>query len=101
MRMLVHAKLPNDPFNAAVKDGTVGAKIKKILDELKPEATYFMEYDGHRSTMMIIDMADASKIPSIAEPCFLLFNAKCEFRPVMTPEDLGKAGLDGIGKKWA
>jgi hypothetical protein len=101
MRMLVHAKIPNDPFNAAVKDGTVGAKIKKILDELKPEATYFMEYDGHRSTMMILDMADSSKIPSIAEPWFLLFNAKCEFRPVMTPEDLGKAGLEAIGKKWA
>jgi hypothetical protein len=46
-------------------------------------------------------MADSSKIPSIAEPWFLLFNAKCEFRPVMTPEDLGKAGLEAIGKKWA
>jgi len=43
---------------------------------------------------------DPSRVPAIAEPFFLLFNASVEFHVVMTPDDLAKAGLDAIGKKW-
>jgi hypothetical protein len=49
---------------------------------------------------MIIDLKDASQIPSFAEPWFLNFDADCEFRVVMTPQDLEKAGLDKLGEKW-
>jgi hypothetical protein len=34
------------------------------------------------------------------EPFFLNFNADCEFSVAMSPEDLGKAGLEDLGKKW-
>jgi len=101
MRMLLHTKIPHDKFNAAVKDGTVGEKMKRILDELKPEAVYFTEYQGHRSAMMIINLDDPSKVPAFSEPWFLTFNADCEFHVVMTPADLAKASLDALGKKWA
>jgi len=37
----------------------------------------------------------------LAEPWFLTFNAHVEFRVAMTPEDLGRANLDALGKKWA
>ena len=33
MRMLLHVKLPHEPFNTAVKDGTAGTKMRRILDE--------------------------------------------------------------------
>ena len=46
MRMLLHAKIPHEEFNAAVRDGSVGGKVKKILDETKAEAVYFTNYDG-------------------------------------------------------
>ena len=49
---------------------------------------------------MIVDIADASKIPALAEPWFLTFHAKCELKIAMTPEDLAKSGIDTIGKKW-
>ena len=101
MKVLVHAKLPHQPFNAAVKDGSAGAKLNKILEATKPESVYFTEFGGHRTAVMIFDMADASKIPALAEPWFLTFEADVEFRIVMTPDDLKKAGLDGIGKNWA
>lgn len=101
MRMLVHAKIPHMAFNAAVRDGTAGIKLKRILEETKPEAVYFTEYNGQRSAIMIINLPDASKIPSFAEPWFLSFNADVEFHAVMTPEELGRAGLDELGKKWA
>jgi len=99
--MLLHAKFPLKEFNAAVKDGSVGAKIKRILDETKPEAVYFTEYNGQRGAIMIVDLADPSKVPSLAEPWFLTFNANVEFHIVMTPEDLGRGGLSELGKKWA
>ncbi len=100
MRVLVLAKLPVDVFNAAVRDGSAGGKIQKILEEQKPEAVYFTEFGGERAGVMIMDLADASGIPRIAEPWFLQFNAKLEIHPVMTPEDLARSGLDGMGKKW-
>lgn len=30
MRMLVHAKLPHEPFNTAVRNGTAGKMIERI-----------------------------------------------------------------------
>jgi len=101
MRVLLHATLPHEPFNTFVKDGSVSAKMKRILDEQKPEAVYFTEFDGHRSALLILQMEDGSQIPSVAEPWFVTFNADCHLHPVMVPEDLAKADLAALGKKWA
>ena len=101
MRMLVRVTLPVEPFNTYVKDGSASAKMGRILGELKPEAAYFMDFDGHRTALLVIHMEDSSQIPSIAEPWFLTFNAECHFKPVMVAEDLAKADLPALGKKWA
>ncbi len=101
MRMLMQVRIPHKEFNAAVKDGSVGEKIKRILEDTKPQTVYFTEYNGQRGAVMIIDLADPSKVPSFAEPWFLTFNADVEFHIVMTPEDLGRSGLNELGKKWA
>jgi hypothetical protein len=66
-----------------------------------PEAVYFSERGGKRGGIMIVDVADPSKVPSIAEPLFLTFNASVEFHIAMGPQDLGRAGLDELGKKYA
>ncbi len=100
MRMMLHVVFPHEPFNAAVKDGSVGAKMKRILEQLKPEATYFTDHRGHRTAILIVDLADASKIPAFAEPWFP-FNADIEFHAVMSPKDLALAGLEDLGKEWA
>jgi len=100
MRMILHVKMPNEPFNTFVKDGSAGKKIQRILDHTKPEATYFTETDGHRGAMIVVDIPDASKIPALCEPWFLTFNATCHFQIAMTPEDLGKSGFEAIGKQW-
>ncbi len=100
MRMLLNVTLPHEQFNAAVRDGTAGRKLSKILEEIKPEACYFTEQEGRRGALLVVDLPDPSRIPSLAEPWFLSFNADVEFRVVMTPEELGRAGLEGLGKKW-
>ena len=101
MRMLLHVKLPLEPFNSMVKNGTASAKMQRILQEQKPEAAYFTEYEGRRGGILIINVDNPSQVPFFAEPWFITFNADCEFHIVMTPEDLAKAGLDELGKKWS
>jgi hypothetical protein len=101
MRMLLHVRIPHEEFNAAVRDGSVGRKMKQILDETRAEAVYFTEYDGRRGAIMIINIDDPSEVPKFAEPWFLLFNADVQFHIAMTPEELGRAGLEEIGKKWS
>jgi hypothetical protein len=100
MRMILHAHLPHDTFNAAVKDGTIGDKLSRIFEETKPESVYFTEFRGMRSALMVFEVADPSKIPFYAEPWFLTFNADVEFHPAITPQELGKANLESLAKKW-
>jgi len=100
MRMLLNIRIPHEPFNAFVRNGTIGEVMSKILDETKPEAAYFTEQSGGRGAILVIDLEDPSRIPAFAEPWFLMFNADCEFRVVMGPEDLQRAGLEGLGAKW-
>ncbi len=98
MRMLLRVSLPVEATNAAVKAGTLGSTIDRILADLKPEAAYFFADDeGQRSGSIVFDMTDTSQIPAIAEPWFLAFNAKVSLRPIMNPQDLAKAG-PAIGK---
>ena len=100
MRMLLYITLPNAPFNAAVKDGTAGAKLGRIMEATKPEAIYFTDHDGLRGAVAVVEVSDVSKIPALCEPWFLTFEAKVETRIAMTPDDLKKSGLDSIGKSW-
>jgi hypothetical protein len=99
--MIMLVQFPIEPFNTAARNGTVGAKIKQILDDLKPEAAYFTEQDGHRGAIFVVDVRNSSDIPKLAEPLFLSFNAEVKFRIAMTPEDIAHADLDALGKKWA
>jgi hypothetical protein len=100
MRMLVDLQFPLEPFNTLVKNGTAGQIIQKILGDLKPEAAYFAARDGKRGGTLVIDVADSTKIPSIAEPFFLHFNASVSLYPCMTPADLANTGLEELGKKY-
>ncbi len=101
MRVLLNVRFPHQPFNAAVRDGTAGSKLSRILEAIKPEAVYFTEQNGQRGAVLVVELADPSKIPSLAEPWFLTFEADVEFRVVMSADDLKRAGLDELGKQWS
>jgi hypothetical protein len=100
MRMMLTARFPTDSFNDLVRNGQAGPLMQSILADLKPEAVYFTDDCGERTAVLIIDMPTASDLPRFVEPFFLKFNADCELKIVMSPEDLAQAGLDDLGKKW-
>jgi hypothetical protein len=101
MRMLMQITFPHEPFNAAVRDGSIGQKMKQILEANKPEAAYFTEQNGQRGGLLVVDVKDPADIPVLAEPWFLLLNANVQFRIAMTAEDLGRSNLEALGKTWA
>ena len=101
MKMLLTVEIPHEPFNSLVRDGSAGEIIGRIVDSIQPEAVYFTEQDGKRCGLFVVDVKNGSDVPAFAEPFFLKFNADCKFRILMSPEDLQKAGLETLGKKWA
>ena len=101
MKMLLTVEIPHEPFNSLVRGGKAGEIIGRILEAIKPEAGYFTEQDGMRCGVFLINVENPSDVPAFAEPFFLNFQANCKFRIVMSQEDLQKAGLEELGKKWA
>lgn len=96
MRMLMKVLMPVETANAAVRNGTLASTMKKILDDQKPEAAYFLaDENGERTGYLFLNMKDSSEIPGLAEPWFLAFNARITLYPVMNVQDL-TAGLPGM-----
>ncbi|MDA0229511.1 MAG: hypothetical protein O3B21_04920 [Proteobacteria bacterium] len=103
MRFIVTASWSVEIGNAAARAGTMGETIQAILENIKPEACYFAAVNGKRSAIMVVDIADASGIPAVAEPWFLAFDASVEAIPVMLPEDLVAAGpaIEAAARKFS
>jgi hypothetical protein len=79
MRVIMLVQFPIEPFNTATRNGTVGAKIKQILDAIKPEAAYFTEREGHRGGIFVVDVQNASDIQDLPNPCFSASMRKLSF----------------------
>ena len=101
MKMLLTVEFPHEPFNSLVRSGKVGEIIGRILETIKPETAYFTEQDGKRGGIFVVNVKAPSEVPFFVEPFFLNFEATCKFRLLMSLEDLQKAGLDELGKKWS
>lgn len=102
MKFLLIAKMPIEEGNRLIKAGKLAGTLQSVLDSIKPEAAYFGLKDGVRTMYLIVEIGEASQLPSICEPLFLGFGGDVEITPVMTQPDLGKAipGIDAAVKKF-
>ncbi|HLF18271.1 MAG TPA: hypothetical protein VI749_05170 [Candidatus Omnitrophota bacterium] len=102
MRVLLKIELPTEKANTLASGGLLGGTIKTILDEQKPEAAYFIEMNGRRTGIIVLNLAEESQIPATVEPWFLAFNASVEIHPAMVLADLAKGGaaIDKAAKKY-
>ena len=92
MRFMVKVIWDLEKGNELARKGNLGKIAQSILEEIKPEAAYFVAEEGNRSAILFVNMDDASQMAAIAEPWFLAVNATVQFQPVMKMEDLQKAG---------
>ena len=99
MRMLLKMQMDVEAGNRAIKDGSFGQMLERVMGQIKPEAAYFTAIDGKRTGLIFFDMQEPSDIPAIAEPFFMTVGASVEFLPVMTPEDVQK-GLEEAAKAF-
>ncbi len=91
MRMMMRAVVEDiQAGNEAVRNGSIQDMIQKTLEQLKPEAVYFVPENGYRSVVAVFDMTDSSQLPLISEPMFQGVNARISFAPCMNLEDLQK-----------
>jgi hypothetical protein len=90
MRVMARISIPVESGNAGIQNGALPKVLGQTADRFKPEAMYFTTFDGKRTAYIVFDLADASDIPSFAEPIFTQLNAQVEITPVMNAEDLQK-----------
>jgi hypothetical protein len=102
MKYLMKVRIPNETGTKNVADPQFGMKMQEIFKEVKAETVYFTTISGCRGCYVVVNITDASQIPGIAEPFFMWLKAEIDFLPVMTLEDLGKAGpsIESAYKKW-
>ncbi|MGC0330552.1 hypothetical protein RKD23_003542 [Streptomyces sp. SAI-170] len=90
MRLLVKANVDTERSNEVTRSGKMPELIKSTLERVKPEAVYFGPMDGHRTMLMVVDLADSSQIPPTLDALFTELNAYIEVTPVMNLEELQK-----------
>ena len=90
MRFLLIAHMDVQQSNEAVRNGRIAQVLQETMQKLKPEVAYFGPGNGMRTAYLVVNIDDASQIPSISEPFFQEMGATVELIPVMTAEDLAK-----------
>ena len=91
MRMMMKAVVEDiEAGNEAIRNGSVQQLLQKTLDQLKPEAVYFVDENGYRSFIAVFDMADPSDLVTISEPIYQAIKARISISPCMNLEDLQK-----------
>ena len=91
MRFLIKVTMPVEAGNAFVRDPNFSKRMEGLLGDIKPEAAYFAVEGGQRAMYLIVQMAEVSQLPSVAEPFWLSLNASVEFIPLMDRADMAKA----------
>jgi hypothetical protein len=96
MRFIVRAVIPTEAGNKMVKDPNFISNMENYIKANNVAASYFLELNGDRTVVFVMDLSSVDMIPAVAEPLFMM-GAKVEFHPAMTFEDLkkGVAALQG------
>jgi hypothetical protein len=95
MRMMLRAVVDTEAGTEALRNGTMAKLIEQTVQQLHPEAAYFLTSDdGHRSCVMVFDLDDPSRIPAVSEPFYQGGAEKVTLQPCMNLDDLQR----GLGQ---
>ena len=68
MRFMITCRIPVEKGNELVKNGTLGPTVQSIMEDLEPEAAYFVDVDGARGAHIVVDMEEAYQTPPWSNP---------------------------------
>jgi len=88
MRLMLKFTIPVEKGNRAAADGTLENAIAGLIEQVKPEAAYFMLEGGKRAGLVVFEADDQATMPGINEPLFAALDAAIEIQPVLTADDL-------------
>ncbi len=94
MRFLINLEIPTEAGNNFVKNPSFGEKLQSIFQEQKAESIYFCPRNGNRSITYVANIDDASKIPWLLEPWWIVGASRVEAVPCFTPQEMAKAMPD-------
>jgi hypothetical protein len=97
MRTMLTVTMETEAGNKAISDGSLPKIIEDFFTKNNPESVYFTANNGDRTMYAVLDLKEASDIPSICEPFFMKLNAKIEFKPAMNIHEL-KRGLGAMSQ---
>lgn len=89
MRFVVRAIIPAEAGNRMVKDPNFVVNMENYIKANNVEQAYFLEVNGDRAVVFVMDLSSVDRIPSVVEPLFMM-GAKVELHPAMTFDDLKK-----------
>src|SRR5215211_6605559 len=81
MRFMITCRIPVEKGNELVKNGTLGPTVQSIMEDLEPEAAYFVDVDGARGAHIVVDMEEASQIPPWWNPSCSRWGRKSRSTP--------------------
>lgn len=90
MRLMLKFTIPVEKGNQAAQDGTLGRAIDELIEQTKPEASYFMVEQGKRAGLIFFELDDQARLPGINEPLFAKLYASVKIVPVLNRDDLRK-----------
>jgi hypothetical protein len=91
LRVLIRAMIPTTAGNKMVKEPNFLKNLQDYVKKFNCEASYFLEVNGNRTMVFVLDLPSPDMIPAIAEPLFQNFEANVEIHPTMNLNDLEKA----------
>lgn len=98
MRTMLKICMDTEAANRMTENGELSPMLRSLIEELRPEASYFFAERGKRGALMVFDMKDTAQIPVIAETLFTKLGADIEFLPVMNAEEVAR-GIESWNKK--
>ena len=90
MRLMLKFSIPVARGNEAAKDGSLGRAIEALIEQVQPEAAYFMVDQGKRTGLIFFNETDQASLPKINEPMFAALEAEIDILPALTLDDLQK-----------
>jgi hypothetical protein len=88
MRTMLKAVIDTEVGNETVRNGTTAKLLEQMVHQLEAEAAYFAVEDGQRTCIVVFDLADSSRIPTVSEPFFLGAKARVTLNPCMNLDDV-------------